>query len=121
MAKEWIVNCSSFVVSGRSGGDDMATRFALKTSACLEYEGLLLASKTAFNDFKVRREELQEAGRSYEEAIASLAQLRADYQEAYARLIHHFDDCQLCEYMSRLPVKSQTSSASIIPFQRRSA
>jgi len=99
----------------------MATKFALKTSACLEYEGLLLASKTAFNDFKVRREELQQAGRSDEEAIVFLVQLRGEYQEAYSRLIHHFDECELCEYMSRLPVKSQTSSASIIPFQRRSA
>ena len=99
----------------------MATRFALKTSACLEYEGLFLASKTAFNDFKVRREELQQAGRSDEQGIGSLIQLRADYQEAYSRLIHHFDECELCEYMSRLPVKSQTSSASVIPFQRRSA
>jgi hypothetical protein len=99
----------------------MATRFALKTLVCVEYEGLLLASKTAFNDFKVRREELRQAGRTDEKAIASLVQLRAEYQEAYSRLIHHFDDCELCEYMSGLPVKSQTSSASVIPFERRSA
>jgi hypothetical protein len=99
----------------------MATRFALRTAMCPEYEGLLVASKTAFSHFKVQRDGLQQSGREDEEAIDSLIELRAEYQEAYSKLIHHFDQCELCQYMSRLPIKTKTSTVSIIPFQRQSS
>jgi|SRR5580704_5675996 hypothetical protein len=99
----------------------MATRFALRTAMCPEYEGLLASSKAAFNDFKVQREGFQQSGREDEEVISSLIELRAEYQEAYSKLIHHFDQCELCQYMSATPAKSEPSTASVIPFQRRAS
>jgi len=99
----------------------MATRFALKTAMCPEYEGLLAASKAAFDDFKTQREGYERSGRQDEAVIDSLTVLRAGYQEAYSKLIHHFDQCELCQYMSAMPAKSKPSTASVIPFQRRAS
>jgi hypothetical protein len=101
--------------------DDMATRFALKTAMCPEYEGLLAASKAAFDDFKIQREGYERSGREDEEVIHSLTRLRAEYQEAYSKLIQHFDHCELCQYMSAMPAKSRPSTESVIPFQRRAS
>lgn len=99
----------------------MATRFALRTAMCPEYEGLLAASKAAFDAFKVQREGYQRSGREDEEVMGSLIELRGEYQEAYSNLIHHFDRCELCQYMARIPEKSKPSTASVIPFQRRAS
>jgi hypothetical protein len=99
----------------------MATRFALKTAMCPKYESLLAASKAAFNDFKMQREGFQRSGREDEEVIDSLIELRSDYQEAYSKLIHHFDQCELCQYMSSEPATSKPATASVIPFQRRAS
>lgn len=99
----------------------MATRFALRTAICPEYEGLLAASKAAFDDFKTQREGFKQSGREDEEAMGSLTELRVEYQEAYSKLIHHFDRCELCQYMSRQPQKTKPSTASVIPFQRRAS
>jgi hypothetical protein len=88
---------------------------------CPEYEGLLAASKDAFNDFKIQRERYEQSGREDEEVIGSLIELRAEYQGAYSKLIHHFDRCELCQYMSAMPAQSKPSAASVIPFQRRAS
>jgi|SRR5580704_1322400 hypothetical protein len=98
----------------------MATRFALKTAMCPEYEGLLAASKAAFDGFKIQREGYERSGREDEQVIQSLLELRAEYQEAYSKLIHHFDRCELCQYMAAMPAKSKPSTASVIPFRRAS-
>lgn len=100
---------------------DMATRFALKTAMCPEYEGLLAASKAAFNDFKIQREGYQRSGRGDKEVIDSLIELRAEYQEAYSNLIHHFDRCELCQSLSAMPANRKPSAASVIPFERRAS
>ena len=80
--------------------DHMATRFALKTSVCSEYECLLLLSKTAFDDFRIKREELNQYGQNNNEAMKTLIHLRTVCYDAYSRLIHHFDECEVCQYVS---------------------
>jgi hypothetical protein len=101
----------------------MGTKFAFKTSVCMEYEGLLLISKTALDNFKKEREELNEygCGQNKNEAMKTLIRLRADYQRAYSRLIHHFDVCGLCQHVSKISERTQPISSSVIAFKRSSA
>jgi hypothetical protein len=97
---------------------DMGTKFAFKTAICLEYEQLLFESMKALNDFKIRRDELHDYGQNGHEAMDDLIRLREDYQQAYAKLIHHFDACEVCQSTSELKEKTQTQSGSVIPFRR---
>jgi hypothetical protein len=89
----------------------------------MEYEHLLLTSKTALDDFKKEREELNQYGygQNNNEAMKTLIRLRTDYQEEYSRLIHHFDVCGICQHVYAILEKTQPISASAVLFKRRPA
>jgi hypothetical protein len=99
----------------------METRFSFKTSVCTEYECLLLLSKAAFDDFRTKHEKLSESERKSERGERDLRRLREQYEDAYARLVKHFDTCEICQSMSELSSQGQSRYASVIPFKRRSA
>jgi hypothetical protein len=99
----------------------METKFSFKTSVCTEYECLLLLSKAAFDDFRKKHSELSESERNDLDGAQTLRRLREEYEESYARLVHHFDTCEVCQSMSELATKGQTRYAPVIPFKRRSA
>jgi hypothetical protein len=82
--------------------DHMETEFPFQTSVCPEYECLLLLSKTALDGFARKREELSQYGQNNHEAMKCLLHLRAAYQDSYSKLLHHFDSCQVCQYISKL-------------------
>jgi hypothetical protein len=83
---------------------------------CTEYENLLFSCKGALDDFRIRREELGQYGQNNQEAMMTLVRLRAVYQTAYSKLIHHFDGCELCQHGP-----GKTESEAVIPFRRRTA
>jgi hypothetical protein len=99
----------------------METRFSFKTSVCTEYECLLLLSKAAFDDFRIKHEKLSVSERKSQQAELELRRLREQYEDAYARLVKHFDTCEICQSVSELTIQAQTRHASVIPFKRRSA
>src|SRR5580704_2193744 len=99
----------------------METRLAFKTAVCTEYECLLLLSKAAFDDFRIKHEKLSAVERSIPRGETELRRLREEYERAYARLVKHFDSCEICQSMSDLSTQRQPRQASVIPFKRRSA
>jgi len=100
----------------------MVTRLSFKTAVCTEYECLLLLSKAAFDDFRIKHEKLSAAERKSPQGEPELRRLREQYEAAYARLVKHFDTCEICQSMSELSTQGQTrQAASVIPFKRRSA
>jgi hypothetical protein len=88
----------------------------LNTVVCTEYENLLFSCKDALDNFRIRREELGQYGQNNREAMMTLLRLRAAYQTAYSRLIHHFDACELCQHGPK-----QAESGTVISFRRRTA
>jgi hypothetical protein len=86
------------------------------TVVCTEYENLLFSCKDALDDFRIRREELRQYGQNNHEAMMSLVRLRAGYQTAYSKLIHHFDSCALCQ--RRPGDNAQEKPGAVIPFKR---
>jgi len=100
----------------------METRLSFKTAVCTEYECLLLLSKAAFDGFRAKHEKLSTAERKSPQGESELRRLREEYENAYARLVRHFDTCETCQSMSELSTQGRTrQSASVIPFKRRSA
>jgi hypothetical protein len=99
----------------------METRLSFKTAVCTEYECLLLLSKAAFDDFRIKHEKLSAAERKSPQGEPELRRLREEYEKAYARLVRHFDTCEVCQSMSELSTQGQSRQASVIPFKRRSA
>ena len=99
----------------------MKTNLSFKTAVCAEYECLLLLSKAAFDDFRVKHTQLTPLERSCGEGASTLRGLREDYEAAYSRLVHHFDSCETCQSVSEFSTRPQTRDSSVIPFKRRSA
>jgi len=99
----------------------METRLSFKTAVCTEYECLLLLSKAAFDDFRIKHEKLSAVERKSQQREPELRQLREEYEHAYARLVKHFDNCEICQSMSELSTQREPRQASVIPFKRRSA
>jgi hypothetical protein len=85
----------------------------LNIVVCTEYENLLFSCKDALDNFGTRRQELGQYGQNNQEAMMTLVRLRAVYQTAYSRLIHHFDACELCQHEPK-----KTKSGTVIPFRR---
>ena len=102
-------------------GAFMETKLSFKTAVCTEYECLLLLSKAAFDDFRMKHAELRPSERNSPEGELALRRLREDYEASYSRLVSHFDHCELCQSMSELSSKGQSRYAPVIPFRRRSA
>lgn len=96
----------------------MESEYRFKTSLCKEYECLLLLSKAAFDDFRTKHDELLRSG---QKDGATLFRRRTDYEEAYSRLVNHYETCELCQALAELTSKSQSRDDSVIPFKRRSA
>jgi len=92
------------------------SNFVLKIVVCPEYEKLLFSCKSAFDNFETRREQLRQYGQNNQEAMMGLVRLRAGYQRAYAKLVHHFDACELCQLGPK-----HSSTSRVIPFASRTA
>lgn len=72
-----------------------------RTSVCGEYESLLLSCKKALDEYNMKHHESR--ARAYAPEIAELLSDLADkYERAYARLVKHYSNCELCHFSQHL-------------------
>jgi hypothetical protein len=82
-------------VRNRSMEVFVETKLSFKTAVCTEYECLLLLSKAAFDDFRMKHAELLPSERNKPEGELALRRLREDYE---------FQAGQAFRYLRTLPV-----------------
>jgi hypothetical protein len=67
----------------------------IKTSVCTKYERLLTESQQALSEFN-----------EYLEWDDELRNRQAKYDKAYRRLRNHARDCELCQFVLRIQVRT---------------
>ena len=97
-----------------SGGELMNSEICFKTAVCIEYENLLTACQESLVAWKSRRDEISRL-RSNRKAVADeLLRLQADYAKAYSHLKKHQDDCELCQFVSKLSGRNRSSISDAV-------
>jgi hypothetical protein len=72
-----------------------------RTSVCSEYEALLLSCKKALDVYNLKHHESR--ARAYSPEMSEvLSDLADKYERAYARLVKHYSNCQLCHFSQHL-------------------
>lgn len=100
----------------------MNRKASFKTSVCSEYEALLYTSKSALDEFRAAFETSSEPESEDEtDQQELLTRLKEKYERAYARLIQHFEQCELCKISQKSKSKNPPHPDRVIPFRRRSA
>lgn len=67
----------------------------IKTAVCAEYERLLTESHQALSEFN-----------EYLEWDDELRNRQEKYDQAYSRLRNHARDCELCQFVSRMHLRT---------------
>lgn len=73
-----------------------------KTAVCSEYELLLKECQAALEIWEQRRNEVCESHSSGKQAGAELLRLQANFAKRYAVLRRHVDECDLCQFVSKV-------------------
>jgi hypothetical protein len=72
------------------------------TAACPEYEEFLKHCQAALEIWEQRRDEICRSRLTGTQKGSDLLDLQADFAAKYALLRRHVDECQLCNFVSKL-------------------
>lgn len=92
-----------------------------KTAFCSEYEKLLCVCVQSLDTWKNRREEIANSVLREWEAGDELLRLQADYAKAYSRLERHGDNCELCNFVSKIGGRDNASLPTAVIDEKHSA
>jgi hypothetical protein len=94
---------------------------AFRTAVCSEYEALLHKSKAALDDLRRRQERFRQQNESDWEREQAIRRLREYYERLYARLVHHYERCEVCQIAEKARGKAPPRHSRVVPFRKRSA
>lgn len=80
----------------------MRKEIAYKTAVCGEYERLLKECQANLEIWEQRRNEICDSRSSSKQAGAELLRLQANFAKSYAVLRRHVDECDLCQFVSKV-------------------
>ena len=75
---------------------------SFKTAACPAYEEFLKQCQDALEIWEQRRDEICSRRLAGTKQGGDLLDLQADFARKYALLRRHVDECQLCQFVSKL-------------------
>ena len=75
---------------------------SFKTATCPTYEEFLKQCQAALDIWEQRRDEICRRRLAGTEKGGDLLGLQADFASKYALLRRHVDECQLCQFVSKL-------------------
>ena len=80
----------------------MRNRESFNTAVCPDYETLLKQCQAALEIWEQRRDEVCRARLAGSERGGDLLGLQGDFAAKYALMRQHVDECQLCQFVSKL-------------------
>jgi hypothetical protein len=94
----------------------MNSEFCFQTAFCNKYESLLhecQLTKETWAEFREAMNAPSEVNKLNKEAGSELLRLQANYAKAYTRLEQHNQDCDLCQFATRMA--AQQREYAILP------
>ena len=80
----------------------MKNELSYRTAICTDYELLLKECQAALEIWQQRRDEVCQSHSSGKKVGAELLRLQADFAKRYAVLRRHVDECDLCQFVSKV-------------------
>lgn len=80
----------------------MGNRESFNSAVCPDYETFLKQCQAALEIWEQRRDEVCRARLAGTEQGGDLLGLQAEFAAKYALLRQHVDECQLCQFVSKL-------------------
>jgi len=77
----------------------------IKTAGCSEYEGLLTESHQALSEFNEHLAGVLTIGVGGKKWDDEMRNRQAKYARAYRRLQNHAHECELCQFVLRMPLR----------------
>jgi hypothetical protein len=99
----------------------MGTELSYKTAVCTEYERLLFVCVKSLDSWRNRREEIANLGLKGKEVGDELLRLQADYAKTHSRLEKHEDNCELCQFVSKISGRDHANMSTGVLDKRCSA
>jgi hypothetical protein len=99
----------------------MDGEFLYQTAFCTEYERLLCVCVQSLDTWKNRREEIANSVLRSKEVGDELMRMQVDYAKAYSRLEKHKDNCELCQFVSKISGHHNASVSTAVMDKRHSA
>jgi hypothetical protein len=92
-----------------------------QTAICAEYEALLHKCKSALDELQRKEENATQNNAGATEQDEVLVRLREYYERLFARLVDHYERCEVCQFSQRSGGKTPPRHSRAVRVRKRSA